>query len=94
MINPKNFELQVINHGVSEDLMEEVLNIFKEFHAMSPKEKIKECTKDPNGKCKLYTSSENYRKDAIHYWKDTLTHPCPPSGESIEYWPQKPIKYR
>lgn len=85
----------MVNHGVSKDLMDEALNIFKEFHAMAPKEKVNECSKDPNGiNCKLYTSSENYRKDAIQYWKDTLTHPCPPSGEYMEYWPQKPPKYR
>ncbi|XP_027358867.1 protein DOWNY MILDEW RESISTANCE 6-like [Abrus precatorius] len=85
---------QVINHGVSKDLREATLNIFKEFHAMDPKEKVNECSKDPNGSCRLYTSSENYKKDAIHYWKDSLTHPCPPSGEFMEYWPQKPSKYR
>lgn len=86
---------QVINHGVSKDLMDEAFNIFKEFHAMPPKEKISECSKDPNGiNCKLYASSENYQIDAVQYWKDTLTHPCPPSGEFMEFWPQKPPKYR
>ncbi|KAK7316270.1 hypothetical protein VNO77_35180 [Canavalia gladiata] len=85
---------QVINHGVSKDLMDETLNVFKEFHAMSAKEKVNECSQDPNGSCKLYTSSENYKKDAIHYWKDSLTHPCPPSGEFMEYWPKKPSNYR
>ncbi|KAJ1413951.1 Oxoglutarate/iron-dependent dioxygenase [Sesbania bispinosa] len=85
---------QVINHGVSKDLMDEVMNMFKEFHAMPPKEKVNEFSRDPNGRCKLYTSGENYKKDAIRYWKDTLTHPCPPSGEYMKYWPQKPSKYR
>ena len=74
--------------------MEETLNIFKEFHAMPSEEKVNECSKDPNGSCKLYTSAENYKKDAVHYWKDTLSHPCPASGENMEYWPQKPYKYR
>ncbi|KAL2335392.1 hypothetical protein Fmac_016605 [Flemingia macrophylla] len=85
---------QVINHGVSTDLMDETLKICKEFHAMCPKEKVKECSKDPNGRCKIYTSSENYEKYAIHYWRDSLTHPCPPSGEYMQYWPQKPSNYR
>ncbi|XP_020237103.1 hyoscyamine 6-dioxygenase [Cajanus cajan] len=85
---------QVINHGVSKDLMDETLNIFKEFHGMSPKEKVNECSKDPNGSCRIYTSGENKMKDEILYWKDSLTHPCPPSGEYMEYWPQKPSKYR
>ncbi|XP_057440154.1 hyoscyamine 6-dioxygenase-like [Lotus japonicus] len=85
---------QVINHRVSKDLVEETLNVFKEFHAMPPKEKVNECSKDPIGRCKMYTSSENYEKDAIKYWKDSLTHPCPPSGEYMQYWPDKPTKYR
>ncbi|XP_050907534.1 hyoscyamine 6-dioxygenase [Lathyrus oleraceus] len=86
---------QVINHGVSKDLVDEALNIFKEFHGMPAKEKVNECSKDPNGiNCKIYASSENYKIDAIQYWKDTLTHPCPPSGEFMEFWPQKPPKYR
>lgn len=75
--------------------MEEALNIFKEFHGMPAKEKVNECSKDPSGiNCKIYASSENYKQDAIQYWKDTLTHPCPPSGEFMEFWPQKPHKYR
>ncbi|XP_028804392.1 protein DOWNY MILDEW RESISTANCE 6-like isoform X1 [Neltuma alba] len=85
---------QVVNHGVSKDLMDETVSIYKEFHAMSGKEKIEECSKDPNGSCKLYTSSQNHKRDAIQYWKDSLTHPCPPSGDFIQYWPHKPTNYR
>ncbi|KAK4269638.1 hypothetical protein QN277_022769 [Acacia crassicarpa] len=85
---------QVINHGVSEELMEDTLNILKEFYDMPPKEKIAESSKSPNGICKLYTSAEVYRKDAPQYWKDTLRHPCLPSGEYMEFWPQKPERYR
>ncbi|OIW12332.1 hypothetical protein TanjilG_32448 [Lupinus angustifolius] len=85
---------QVINHGVPTDLIDEAMNIFKEFHGMPPKEKVNECSRDPNGRCKLYTSSANYKSDAIQSWKDTLTHPCPPYGENMDYWPHKPSKYR
>ncbi|XP_028755917.1 hyoscyamine 6-dioxygenase-like [Neltuma alba] len=85
---------QVINHGVSEELTEDTLNIFKEFHGMPPKEKMAESSKSPNGICKLYTSSEVYKKDAYQYWRDTMRHPCPPSGEYMEFWPQKLVRYR
>ncbi|XP_028755946.1 hyoscyamine 6-dioxygenase-like [Neltuma alba] len=86
---------QVINHGVSEELMEDTLNNFKEFHGMPPKEKMAESSKSPNGICKLYTSCEVYRKDDNNqYWRDTMRHPCPPSGEYVEFWPQKPVRYR
>ncbi|KAK7381215.1 hypothetical protein VNO78_33746 [Psophocarpus tetragonolobus] len=85
---------QVTNHGVSKDLIDETLNILKEFHAMPSKEKVNECFKDPNRNCKIYTSRNNDKPYEILIWKDTLTHPCPPSGEYVEYWPQKPTKYR
>ncbi|XP_054800170.1 hyoscyamine 6-dioxygenase-like [Prosopis cineraria] len=85
---------QVINHGVSEELMKNTMTVCKEFHAMPGKDKLEECSRDPNGRCKLYTSSENYTKDAIQYWKDTLTLPCPPSMEYTQYWPRKPSNYR
>ncbi|TKY65045.1 Hyoscyamine 6-dioxygenase [Spatholobus suberectus] len=85
---------QVINHEVSKDLVDATLNIFKEFHAMSADEKINESSKDPNGRCKLYTSSRRTTKDVAEYWKDTLSHQCQPSGEFMEYWPEKPVGYR
>ncbi|KAK2648640.1 hypothetical protein Ddye_016129 [Dipteronia dyeriana] len=49
---------QVINHGVSKELMDETRNVVKEFHAMPAEDKFLECSKDPNRNCKLYTSSE------------------------------------
>ncbi|RDX67879.1 Protein DOWNY MILDEW RESISTANCE 6, partial [Mucuna pruriens] len=85
---------QVINHGVSQELMDDTLNIFKEFHAMPAEEKIRESSRDPNGSCKLYTSREINDKDNIQFWRDTLRHFCPPSGEFMEFLPQKPAKYR
>ncbi|KAJ7971115.1 hyoscyamine 6-dioxygenase-like [Quillaja saponaria] len=85
---------QVINHGVSNDLVEDAMNVFKEFHGMAAKEKVSECSKDPNRSCKLYTSAENYTKQSVHYWKDALTHHCHPLENYIKYWPQKPTTYR
>ncbi|XP_027351436.1 protein DOWNY MILDEW RESISTANCE 6-like [Abrus precatorius] len=85
---------QVINHGVPKELMEDTLNIFKEFHGMPTEEKIRESCRDPNGSCRLYTSREINNKNCIQFWRDTLRHFCPPSGEFTEFWPQKPAKYR
>ncbi|XP_057436158.1 protein DOWNY MILDEW RESISTANCE 6-like [Lotus japonicus] len=85
---------QVINHGVSNELIEDTLNIFKEFHAMPAEEKLSESSRDPNGSCMLYTSREINNKDCIQFWKDTLRHPCTPSEEFMEFWPLKPARYR
>ncbi|QCE12728.1 Isopenicillin N synthase-like [Vigna unguiculata] len=85
---------QVINHGVSKELMDETLNIFKEFHAMPAEEKIRESSRDPNGGCRLYTSREINSKDTVQFWRDTLRHLCPSSEDSMQFLPQKPAKYR
>ncbi|KAJ1406510.1 Oxoglutarate/iron-dependent dioxygenase [Sesbania bispinosa] len=85
---------QIINHGVPKELVDNTLSIFKEFHAMPLDEKVKESSKDPNGRCKLYTSTGGKGEDVAKYWKDSFEHPCPPSGKFMEYWPEKPVGYR
>lgn len=74
--------------------MDDTMNIFKEFHGMPEVEKISESSRDPNGSCRLYTSRDISKKDCVQYWRDTLRHFCPPSGEFMEFWPQKPARYR
>ncbi|KEH21760.1 2OG-Fe(II) oxygenase family oxidoreductase [Medicago truncatula] len=85
---------QVVNHGVAKELMDDTYKIFKEFHAMLANEKVRESSKDPNGSCKLYTSCGGNINDVAKYWKDSLEHRCPPSGEFTWYWPEKPDGYR
>ncbi|KAK8711645.1 hypothetical protein V6N13_146920 [Hibiscus sabdariffa] len=85
---------QIINHGVSKDLMDETMNVAEEFHAMPGLDKERECSKDPNGSCKLYTSSYVYPREDFHLWRDALTHPCRPSDEDIQFWPEQPTRYR
>ncbi|KAE8699527.1 RING/U-box superfamily protein [Hibiscus syriacus] len=85
---------QVINHGVLEDLMDETMDVAEEFHAMSGWDKEKECAKDPKGSCKLYTSSFAYPREEFHLWRDAVTHPCRPLDEHIQFWPEKPSRYR
>ncbi|KAL1322877.1 hypothetical protein HN51_067896 [Arachis hypogaea] len=85
---------QVTNHGVSKELIEDTMNVLKEFHGMPAEEKMRESSKDPNGSCKLYSSREINNKDAIQFWRDTLRHLCPPSRQFIHFWPQKPDTYR
>ncbi|GMI66448.1 DOWNY MILDEW RESISTANT 6 [Hibiscus trionum] len=85
---------QIINHGVSKDLMDETMNVGEEFHAMSGSDKERECLKDPNGSCKVYTSSYLYPREDVHLWRDALIHPCRPLDQHIQFWPEKPTRYR
>ncbi|KAK9945098.1 hypothetical protein M0R45_010629 [Rubus argutus] len=85
---------QVINHGVPQKVIDETMRVFKEFHAMPSKDKAREGSKDPSRNCKLYTSSENYANEEVHFWRDALTHPCHTSEKYLQYWPNKPSQYR
>ncbi|KAK3193575.1 hypothetical protein Dsin_024885 [Dipteronia sinensis] len=85
---------QVINHGVSKELMDETRNVVKEFHAMPAKDKFLECSKDPNRNCKLYTSSEKYATEEVHYWRDCLMHSALSTEEYMQFWPANPTRYR
>ncbi|MBA0796835.1 hypothetical protein Gohar_007569, partial [Gossypium harknessii] len=84
---------QVINHGVSEDLMNDTMNVFKEFFELPAEDKADLYSEEFNRPCKLYTSSANYDGDKVHLWRDSLRHPCHPLEECIKIWPQKPTRY-
>ncbi|KAI3760170.1 hypothetical protein L1987_50561 [Smallanthus sonchifolius] len=92
---------QVINHGVSEDLIDDTMKVVKEFFNMPDEEKEKLCSIDPTNSrkfptksCKLYTSGSNYANEEIHFWRDNLRHPCYPLDEWVHSWPEKPTNYR
>ncbi|XP_076930952.1 protein DOWNY MILDEW RESISTANCE 6-like [Bidens hawaiensis] len=85
---------QVINHGVSKDLIDDTMEVFKEFFNMPNEEKEKLYSNDQTKTCKLYTSGYNYLNEEIHFWRDNLRHPCHPVDECVHSWPVKPNNYR
>ncbi|MFS7901038.1 putative hyoscyamine (6S)-dioxygenase [Helianthus anomalus] len=85
---------QVINHGVSKDLIDETMEVVKEFFSMPEEEKEIYYSIDPIKSCKLYTSGYNYANEDIHFWCDNLRHPCHPLDEWVHLWPEKPTNYQ
>ncbi|KAJ9547996.1 hypothetical protein OSB04_020539 [Centaurea solstitialis] len=85
---------QVINHGVCEDLINDTMRIIKEFFNMPNEDKESLYSLDPHKSCRLYTSSFDYAREPIHLWRDSLKHPCHPLEQWVDFWPQKPSKYR
>lgn len=85
---------QVINHGVSENLMDDAMNLFEEFFNLPAEAKASVFPEDPSGSCKLYTSSFNYANEETHFWRDSLRHPCYPFEEFMQFLPEKPTRYR
>ncbi|KAM7501453.1 hypothetical protein LguiB_000357 [Lonicera macranthoides] len=85
---------QVINHGVSEDLMKETMSLYKEFFNMAAEDKASLYSEDLSQSTRLYTSGLNYTEEEVHNWKDTLKHSVYPFEEYKETWPEKPARYR
>ena len=85
-------KLQLTNHGVSEELMQDVLVVGKEFFDLPVKEE-RFYSEDPNRTCQLRTSI-NYDEEKVHFWRDNFRHPCHPLEDYIHEWPQNPARYR
>ncbi|XP_047339426.1 hyoscyamine 6-dioxygenase-like [Impatiens glandulifera] len=85
---------QVINHGVSENVVHETREVVKEFFAMPCEVQRRSFKVDATKRCRLYTSTFNYDKEEIHLWRDNLTHPYHPFHDSLHLYPQLPIRYR
>lgn len=85
---------QVINHGVSEKMMEDMRVLYDEFFNMPVDDKLGLYSETFGKGCSLYTSGLNYAKEDVHFWKDTLKHPCHPLEEHTPSWPEKPARYR
>ncbi|KAK1356695.1 Hyoscyamine 6-dioxygenase [Heracleum sosnowskyi] len=81
---------QVINHGVSDDMIQDTTNIFKEFFELPEK-----ASSNSFGKSNwAYASSTSFNKDGIHLWRENIKHPCHPLKDCSQQWPQHPIRYR
>ncbi|KAK9138386.1 hypothetical protein Sjap_008980 [Stephania japonica] len=84
---------QLINHGISEEMMDEVMSLGKEFFEMPFEERSKWYC-DSRQTTLRVASSVRYEAEEVHYWRDSLRHACHPLEEFIHAWPSKPAKYR
>ncbi|KAM7523099.1 hypothetical protein LguiA_013001 [Lonicera macranthoides] len=85
---------QVINHGISEEMMSEAISLNKEFFVMPAEEKAGFYCEDFYHNIRLYTSGYNYYAEDVHYWKDTLKLPCNLLESHLHSWPHRPHRYR
>ncbi|CAL5432707.1 unnamed protein product [Camellia sinensis] len=88
---------QVINHGVSEELMDDTMSLFKEFIDMPEEDKASYFSDDTSKSFMLFAASSNSnlnKKGNVTYWKDSLKHSCHPLEDHIQSWPEKPARYR
>ncbi|XAR61116.1 Flavanone 3-dioxygenase [Bertholletia excelsa] len=86
---------QLANYGVSEEQMQDVLKVAKEFFDLPAEDKAgfySDVGKSID-ECRL-THSLTYGTEQIHYWRDYFRHPCHPLEKYLELWPQNPSRYR
>lgn len=82
--------LQIINHGIPEKLIDDVMSLSQKFHNMSVEEKAEFADKGVSTPIRCGTSFQA-KVENVHYWRDYLkiiTHPqwaFPHKPEGFQY---------
>ncbi|KAJ6800637.1 protein DOWNY MILDEW RESISTANCE 6 [Iris pallida] len=84
---------QVVNHGMSDELMQQMMAVASEFFSLPAEEKMSHYSDDPAKKMRLSTSF-NVKKEKIHNWRDYLRLHCHPLEEFVPDWPSNPSSSR
>jgi isopenicillin N synthase-like dioxygenase len=84
---------QVLNHGIDDGLIAEVMAVAREFFRLPAEEKAKLYSDDPARKIRLSTSF-NVRKETVHNWRDYLRLHCHPLDQFVPDWPSNPPDFK
>ncbi|KAI5670308.1 hypothetical protein M9H77_10672 [Catharanthus roseus] len=84
---------QVVNHGISESVMDEALSVGFRFFELPTMEKVKLISNDVY-KPVRYGSSIKDGEDKVQFWRVFLKHYANPLEEWINLWPDTPQDYR
>ncbi|KAK7268279.1 hypothetical protein RIF29_20975 [Crotalaria pallida] len=84
---------QLVNHGIPKKLLDDVMQVAREFFELPIEDKAAIYSDDPKQGCRLHTSID-YANEDVHYWRDVLTLPSHPLEQHIQNWPNKPTRYR
>ncbi|CAA0816096.1 2-oxoglutarate (2OG) and Fe(II)-dependent oxygenase superfamily protein [Striga hermonthica] len=84
---------RIINHGIRESLLEEMLGVAQEFFDLSLDEKMKYASDDVLCPVRYGTSLNTSKKHNLH-WRDYFRHYGHPFENSFHLWPLNPPHYR
>ncbi|EOA21013.1 hypothetical protein CARUB_v10001347mg [Capsella rubella] len=84
---------QVTNHGVSKQVIDDMVSVAHEFFSMSMEEKMKLYSDDPTRTTRLSTSF-NVKKEEVNNWRDYLRLHCYPIHKYVHEWPSKPPSFK
>ncbi|KAI5422181.1 variant 4, Protein DMR6-LIKE OXYGENASE 2 [Lathyrus oleraceus] len=90
----QNYEFfQIVNHGVPEEVVGDMMNVSKEFFNMSENERMKSYSEDPLKSTRLSTSC-NVKTEKVSNWRDFLRLHCHPLADYVHEWPANPPSFR
>ncbi|KAH6806047.1 2-oxoglutarate and oxygenase superfamily protein [Perilla frutescens var. frutescens] len=81
---------QVVNHGIPEEVMSNMVNVSKRFFEMPLWEREKYMSADTKAPVR-YGTSFNQTKDGVLCWRDFLKLMCRP--DLISHWPSSPLDF-
>ncbi|KAL5062515.1 hypothetical protein RYX36_024252 [Vicia faba] len=83
---------QILNHGVPEKVLSDMMNVSKDFFNMSESERMKSYSDDPLKTTRLSTSF-NVKTEKFSNWRDFLRLHCHPLEDYVHEWPANPPSF-
>ncbi|KAI3884642.1 hypothetical protein MKX03_037055 [Papaver bracteatum] len=83
---------QVTNHGISNDTIENTMDVSRRFFQQPMEERSKYMSTDLQALVR-YGTSFNQSKDSIFCWRDFLKLNCHAMEESLPHWPTSPSDF-
>jgi len=84
---------RVINNGVEESLISDLMRVASEFFQLPMEERNKFISEDVMKSVRYGTSFKDL-KDQVLCWRDFLKHSCHPLDKMLPLWPSNPSDYR
>ncbi|XP_062220757.1 2'-deoxymugineic-acid 2'-dioxygenase-like [Phragmites australis] len=84
---------QVVNHGVADEVMREMMSSAEEFFMLPTEEKMVHYSTDSK-KLPRFHSSVGNDQEKVLYWRDCLKLGCYPFHQFRQQWPEKPAGLR
>ncbi|CAL0299345.1 unnamed protein product [Lupinus luteus] len=84
---------QLVNHGISNDVIKNMLDVSGRFFNLPFEERAKYITSDVRAAVR-YGTSFNQTKDTVFCWRDFLKLLCNPLPDYLPHWPSSPLDFR
>ncbi|WJX86691.1 Protein DMR6-LIKE OXYGENASE 2 [Trifolium repens] len=84
---------QIVNHGVPEGVVANMMDVSKEFFNFPESERMKNYSDDPLKTTRLSTSF-NLKTEKVSNWRDYLRLHCHPLEDYVHEWPSNPPSFR